>query len=181
MGDSPVVAFLRLLCTVDARGSHCSQSSGCIAVMSWRYCSIHWFFLSDSLSVCRWKADDRFCWIPSFFIRAVPKWDVKWGSRLLIILSESPDHRYTFSRYSWVIPGPVIEVLQGKNTAALKQPWSIMVRIASIPFHSGRPVIKSMVMAWKGRVLGLVGIQYRGVHFRCVRFLLYWQIVHPLT
>jgi hypothetical protein len=65
-GDSLVVSFLRLLCTSNAKSSHWVQSSGVMEVTRRRYCSTHWFFLSDIPSVWGWKAEDRFCLIPSF-------------------------------------------------------------------------------------------------------------------
>jgi hypothetical protein len=35
-------------------------------------------------------------------------------------------------------------VVQGRNIAALEQPWSTIVRIASFPLHTGRPIMRSM-------------------------------------
>src|SRR6266566_315726 len=52
LGDSPVVTFLLLLCTAVAMVSQWVQSLGDAAVTSQRYCSTHWFFHSDSPSVC---------------------------------------------------------------------------------------------------------------------------------
>jgi hypothetical protein len=92
LGNRPVVEFFLLLCMAAARASQWVQSSGDVDVTRRRYCSTHWFFLSDSPSVWGWKADKRFCWVPSFCARALPKWDVNLGSLLLIIFVGSPNH-----------------------------------------------------------------------------------------
>ena len=60
--------------------------------------------------------------IPNFVVRAFPKWEVNLGSLLLIMRAGSPNHRYTWSRYSWAIPGPVIVSAHGRKTAALEHP-----------------------------------------------------------
>jgi hypothetical protein len=92
-----VVAFQALLCTAVAIGSQRAQSSWLVQI-SRRYCSIHWFFRSDRPSVWGWNAVDKFCVIPSVRVMAFPKWEVKRGSRSLMILRGSPNHRNTFSR-----------------------------------------------------------------------------------
>ena len=158
MGDKPVVVFLRLLWTVVAIGSQVDQSSGWLEVTRRRYCSTHWFFRSDSPSVWGWKAVDRFCRIPNHMVSAFPKCDVKRGSRSVISLVGSLNHRYTCSRYNWAIPTPVIVVEQGRNMALLEHPWSTIVSIASWPRTGGRPVIRSMQTCWKGSALGSVVI-----------------------
>src|SRR6266849_6050150 len=85
LGDKPVVVFFLLLCTADAIVNQEVQPSGDADVTRRRYCSTHWFFRSDSPSVWGWKAEDKFCSIPNFLVRALPKWDVNLGSRSLII------------------------------------------------------------------------------------------------
>src|SRR6266850_2816509 len=50
LGAKPVVEFAKLLWTKVATASQSLQSSW-FAVTSHRYCSIHWFFLSDRPSV----------------------------------------------------------------------------------------------------------------------------------
>src|SRR6266446_4237834 len=93
LGDSPVVVLIWLLCTVVASASQCIHPLGSFEVTSSRYCSIHWFFRSDSLSVCGWNTVDRFHWMPSFSVSALPNWEVNLGSQSLIILFGSPNHR----------------------------------------------------------------------------------------
>ena len=51
LGDSPVVVLIWLLCTTVASASQCVHPLGSFEVTSHRYCSIHWFFCSESLSV----------------------------------------------------------------------------------------------------------------------------------
>ena len=45
---------------------------------------------------------------------------------------------------------PVTFVVQGRNSAALVQPWSTMVRMASCPLLLGSWVIKSMATTSNG-------------------------------
>src|SRR6266446_7477058 len=94
-GDNPVVALVRLLCTAVANASQSTHPFGSIDVTSRRYCSTHWFFRSDSPSVCRWNAVDRLRDIPNLVVRAFPKCEVNLGSLSLIIREGSPNHRYT--------------------------------------------------------------------------------------
>src|SRR6266576_4598503 len=139
LGDNPVIAFFLLLCTAVAMVSQWVQSSGDAEVTRRRYCSTHWFFRSDSPSVWGWKAVDTFCRVCSLSVSALLKWDVNLGSLSLMIFVGSPNHRYTLSRYSWAMPGPVIVVSQGRNIAALEHPWSMMVRMAFFPLCVGSP------------------------------------------
>ena len=144
MGDKPVVVFLLLLCTAVAKASQWVQSFGDVEVTNQRYCSIHWFFLSEMPSVWGWNTVDRFCWISSFWLSTLPKWNVKQGSRSLIIFVGSPNHRYMWSMYSCAISGPVIVNEQGKKIATLEHLWFTMVRIASLPLCIGNPVMRSI-------------------------------------
>src|SRR6266481_709877 len=93
LGDSPVVVLIQLLCTVVASVSQCIHPFGSFEVTSRRYCSIHWFFRSDSLSVWGWNTVDRFCWIPSFLVSTLLNCEVNLGSQLLIILVSRPNQR----------------------------------------------------------------------------------------
>ena len=88
--------------------------------------------------------------IPSTLVMAFPKWEVKRGSQSLMILQGSPNHRNTFSRYSFAIPVPVIVVEQGRNIAPQEHPWSTMVRIASCLSLLGSPVMRSIAMCENG-------------------------------
>ena len=108
LGNNPVVAFFLLLCTAEAGASLCVQSSGFADVTIWRYRPTHWFFLSERWSVCTWNAVEMFWLIPNFAVIAFPNREVNLGSLSEMILVDSPNQGYTFYRYSWAIPGPVI-------------------------------------------------------------------------
>jgi hypothetical protein len=84
------------------------------------------------------------------------------------------------SKYSAAILAPMIVVLHGRNSAALVQPWSTMVKIVSYPLLGGSWVIKSMAITLNGTAVTGTGIQYSGVAF-LGRFLLCWQVTHPST
>ena len=71
----------------------------------------------------------------------------------------SLNHRMTLLKYSCATPGPVIVMWQGRKRAVREHPWSTMVRMASCPLHSSRPVFKSMATDLNGRVPDLDGIQ----------------------
>ena len=51
-----------------------------------------------------------------------------------------------FFKYRVAIPGPVIMVEHGRNKAALEHPWSMIVRMVSLPCMFGRPVIRSIAI-----------------------------------
>src|ERR1700687_5277736 len=59
-GDFFVVAFGQQLCANSAKGSHLCQSSCRSSHQNLRYCSSHWFVLSDCPSVRGWEAVDMF-------------------------------------------------------------------------------------------------------------------------
>ncbi len=63
---------------------------------------------------------DRLCDIPNLVVRAFPKWEVNLGSLSLIMWEGSPNHQYTWSKYSRAIPGPVIVSVHGRKMAALE-------------------------------------------------------------
>jgi hypothetical protein len=84
--------------------------------------------------------------MPSALVMAFPKWDVKCGSRLLMIFFGRPNQWNTFSEYSFAIPVPVIMVEQGRKITPQEQPWSTMVRIMSCPSLFGSPVMRSITI-----------------------------------
>ena len=77
--------------------------------------------------------------------------------------------------------GFVTFVVQGKNSAALVQPWLTMVRMASYPWLLGSCVIRSMATTSNGWAVGGTLILYGGGMVRCVSALFCWHLVHPLT
>ena len=70
-----------------------------------------------------------------------------------------------WSRHNCAIPIPDMCVEQGRKSAALEHPWLMIVRMASSPFCTGRPVIRSMAMTWNGGMFSSVGMQYSGMCF----------------
>ena len=92
LGDKLVMLFFQLLWTAVAMASQSDQSLGWPPVTSLRYCSTHWFFHSESLSVWGCEAVDRFCWISSCLVSAFPKCEVNLGSLSLMIFLGSPYH-----------------------------------------------------------------------------------------
>src|SRR6266446_272581 len=62
LGESPVVTLIRLLCTMVASASQCIHPFGSFNVTNRRYCSIHWFFRSDSPSVYVVQVQLRNAW-----------------------------------------------------------------------------------------------------------------------
>ncbi len=151
-GDSPIVSFFLLLWTADVRANQCVQSSGKVDIIRHRYCLIHWFLRSNIPFICKWKAIDRFCLTSSFCVIALPKCNVKQGSQSNITFCGSPNYLYTWSMYSWAIPGSIIVVAHGRKTAALEHSWFTIVRIMSFPLCFGRPVMRSIATCWKGSV-----------------------------
>ncbi len=73
-------------------------------------------------SVLGWNVVDRFCWIPSALQMALEKFDVNQGSRSDMMHLGTPNHGTRCLRYSRVMPGPSIVLLQGMNLAALEHP-----------------------------------------------------------
>ena len=121
---------------------------------------------------------DKFCWIPSHLVSAFSKCNVNLGSLLLMIFLGNLYHGL---RYSWATPAPKMWMEHSRNMAALKHPWSTMVRMASSPLCIGSPMIRSMATTWNGGMFSSVGMQYRGVPFLWVRIFACWHVAHPLT
>ena len=72
-------------------------------------------------------------------------------------------------------------VVQGRNKAALVQPWSTMVRIASCPWLLGSCVIRSIATTSNGWAVEGTSILYGGGVVQCVSVLFCWHLAHPLT
>ena len=72
-------------------------------------------------------------------------------------------------------------VVHGINTAALKHPWSMIVRKASFPLCIGSPVIRSIAICSNEQALLLVLIRKGGILLLCVWILFCWHVAHPFT
>ena len=157
-----------------------SQSSCCAVVYIWRYCSTHWFFHSDRPSVCGWKVVLMLQSIFSLVVSAFAKWEVKHGSLSEIIFTGTPNQGNMCWRYNLAIPSPVIVVLHGRNTMALKHPWSMMVSFTSWLLDHGSWVMRSITTVLKWHSVRSPGMWYKGVLFFVVHILFCWHVAHPL-
>src|SRR6266581_6123074 len=141
-----------------------------------RYCSISWFTHSDSPSICRWKAVDSFCLIPSFLQSSWVTCAANCGPQSDMIVKGKPMRFHTLSMSSWLVWSAVIVALQGDRMIALL--WrSTTVRMLSYPCKVGSPTMKSIVMVSQtllGTSFGLSGTLTGG------RILVVWQVAHPL-
>lgn len=72
------------------------------------------------------------------------------------------------SLYSCANSSPPIVLLQGNRIIALVAPWSVIVRIESLPFDNRSFIIRSTAIVLKGSLSfrGMIGCNGRG--FRCV-------------
>src|SRR6266702_3577041 len=143
-GDSPVVSFGQLLCANSARGRYACQLSCRSSTQNRRYCSSHWFVLSDCPSVRGWYAVDIFCVIPVPLHRPLMNLEANFGSLSLMNFSGSPKRR----NMCWTIS--LMVSLHGMKSTALVQSWSVTVSIVSNPCDIGSLVMKSSATVLKG-------------------------------
>ena len=113
------------------------------------YCSISWLTCLDSLSVCRWKAVESFCLIPSFLQSSYVTCAANCGPLSEMMASGNPVHFQTLSSSSWLVCSAVMVLLQGDKMIALLC-QSTTIRILSYPLDVGRSVMKSIVMVSHG-------------------------------
>jgi hypothetical protein len=142
----------------------------------YRYCSISWLTHSDSPSICRWKAVDSFCMIPSFLQSSCITCAANCGPLSKMIALGKPVCFQTLSTSSWLVYSTVMVLLQGDRMIALL--WqSMTVRMLSYPFDIGRSVMKSIVIVSHGPSEILVSFSgtLTGGHIFVV-----WHIAHPL-
>jgi hypothetical protein len=71
----------------------------------------------------------RFCWIPVSLHITCEKLDMNHGSQSEMIHLESPNQGARWVRYIFATSGLSISFVHGMNFAALKHPWSMIVRI----------------------------------------------------
>ena len=76
------------------------------------------------------------------------------GSQSLITCDGRLNQLNMCLRYNWAIPSTVISSLQGMNTDALVQSWSVMVRRESYPWDLGSLVMKSNAIISNGSASG---------------------------
>ena len=85
--------------------------------------------------------------------------DAKHRLRSLITREGNPNREKICLTYSMAVPSTITSSVQGMNTNALVQSWSVTVSIASYPCDLGSFVIKSRAMTLKGVAssLGVIG------------------------
>ena len=74
----------------------------------------------------------------------------------------------------------LIVLLQGIKIAALEQSWLVIVRIVLYPSDTGRSVIKSIAIVWKGSGFGSLVIGKIAGLLGFVLVFVIWQVAHPL-
>ena len=78
------------------------------------------------------------------------------------------------------IPSVVTDFLVGQRITPLVSPWSTTTRRESKPKETGRSVMRSQEVCWKGReAMDLMGD--KGGIVGCVLTLFCWQVAHPST
>ena len=95
-----------------------------------------------------------FCEIPSSRHSSLVNLALNLGSRSLMMCDGSPNQLNTCSRYNQAVPSAVISSLQGINTDAFVQSWSVMVRRESYPWDLGSFVMKSNAIISNGSASG---------------------------
>ena len=95
-------------------------------------------------------------------------------------LSKSPKRRKTLWKKREAIPLAVMDFLVGQRITPLVRPWSTTTRRELKPEETGRSVIRSHEICWKGReAVDLIGD--KGGTVGCVLTLFCWQRAQPLT
>ena len=89
--------------------------------------------------------------MPSSFKSSVNAFDANCGPRSEMILSESPNHLYRFSRSKRAVPSEVSVLLQGSKSTPFERPWSTTTKMESYPSAGGRSVIRSIEQLVNGR------------------------------
>ena len=95
-----------------------------------------------------------FCEIPSSRHSSLVNLVLNLGSRSLMTHDGNLNRLSTCLRYNWAVPSAVISSLQGINTDALVQLWSVTVRRESYPWDLGSLVMKSNAIVSNGSASG---------------------------
>ena len=78
------------------------------------------------------------------------KWEINLGLQLERIFLDTPNQEMRCHRERVAMPSSVIFMVQEMNLAAFEQPWSMIVRTVLKLFNSGKSMIRSMAITWKG-------------------------------
>src|SRR6266702_6090907 len=107
--------------------------------------------------------------------------DANFGSLSLMNFSGSLNRGNICWTISPAVSSAVILSLQGMNTAALVQSWSVTVSIKSYPCEMGNLVMKSKATVSNGIALCVGNMGDSGAFVGCVLILFLWHSTHPRT
>ncbi|SRR6266702_2945472 len=96
-----------------------------------------------------------FCVVPVPLHSPLMNFDANFGSLSLMNFDGSPNRGNRCWTIKPAVSSAIILSLQGMNTAALVQSWSVMVSIESYPCETGSLVMKSSATVSKGIASGL--------------------------
>ena len=95
-----------------------------------------------------------FCVIPSMRHTSLVNFDANQGSRSLMILLGSLKCLNNWVTKTAAVSSDVMASLQGINSAALVQSWSVTVRMELYPCEGGNFVMKSTAITLNGAASG---------------------------
>ena len=107
--------------------------------------------------------------------------EVNFGSLSLMNFDGSPNRGNTCWIISPAVSSAIILSLQGMNTAAFVQSWSVMVSIESYPCEIGSLVMKLRAIVSNGIASGLGNMGDSDALVGRVLILFRWQSAHPRT
>ncbi len=105
--------------------------------------------------------------------------EANFGSLSLMNFSGNPNRGKMCWTISPAVSSAVMLSLQGMNTAAFVQLWSVTVSIESYPCEGGSFVIKSSVIVSKGIASGLGNIGDNAALVGRILILFHWHSAHP--
>src|SRR6266704_1842384 len=122
-----------------------------------------------------------FCVVPVPLQSSRINLEANFGSLSLMNFSGSPNRGNMCWTIKPAVSSAVILSLQGINTAALVQSWSVTVSIESYPCDTGSLVIKSRAMVSNGIALCMGNMGDSGALVGRVLILFHWHSAHPRT
>src|SRR6266704_6814183 len=122
-----------------------------------------------------------FCVIPVPLHNPLMNLEANFGSLSLMNFSGSPNRGNMCWTISPAVSSAVILSLQGINTAALVQSWSVTVSIESYPCETGSLVMKSKATVSNGIASCVGNMGDSGALVGRMLILFLWHSVHPCT
>ena len=107
--------------------------------------------------------------------------EANFGSLLLINLSGSLNHGKMCWMINPAVSSAVMLSLQGMNTAAFVQSWSVTVSIESHPCEVGSLVMKSSAIVSNGIASGVGNMGDSDALVSFMLILFRWHSAHPRT